>query len=223
MAGPLPGNASCAISLTFDGGLTEHAELVAPILDQAAVRGTFFVTVPAILERPSAWRNIAQSGHEIGSHPHFGVSEYGELPWSREAVRADLLEANRGIASVTGYIPTSFAKSGVSTQCLDGNYDSELRVYSAVRAAEIGTNDLHSATPNDVRCLPWDRTSDPSQFLPAAGEWTVPVFTQFFEPPSGQAEEDLRTLLELLRQRTDVWVAPFGEVAATLSRHRDSR
>ena len=223
MAGPLPGAATAAISLTFDGALVEHVEMVAPILDEAGIRGTFFVTVPAMLERPAAWRTVAQSGHEVGSHPHFGVSVDGQLDWTKEAVRIDLLETNRGIASITGFLPTSFAKSGSSTRCVDGDYDADLRVYAAVRSSEVGSNDLVVASPTDVKCLPWDRISGALKFLPVPGGWTVPVFTRFFDPHWDQAENDLRALVEVLVQREDIWVAPFGEVAAALPRPHDSR
>jgi peptidoglycan/xylan/chitin deacetylase (PgdA/CDA1 family) len=222
----LPEGATSAISLAFDGGLVEHVELVAPLLAESGIRGTFFVTVPALLDHPTKWRVIAESGHELANHSHHALTHTGELPnWTRQAVREDLLESNRGIASITGYLPTSFAMSGFSTLCADGDYARDLvTIFTAIRTAEIGSNDVSATNPRDARALPWERaTGEAVQLLPRSGEWTVPVFTQFFHPQFDAAEEDLRLLVDALRGREDIWVAPFGEVAAQLNPDLNSR
>ena len=222
----LPGGATSAISLTFDGGLAEHVELVAPILREAGLRATFFVTVPALLSRPQGWRDIVGAGHELGNHAHFEVSERGELArWSRSSVREDVLETSRGIGFVTEYLPTSFALSGESTLCADGDYLPELvRIFSAIRSAEVGSNDLATTNPKDVRCIPWQRVrGSVVQMLPRPGEWTVPVFSEFFSLPYDAAEDDLRLLVQTLAIRPEIWTAPFGEVAAQLPLIRESR
>ena len=222
----LPDGATSALSLTFDGGFVDHVELVAPMLAEANVRATFFVPVAPLLDRPRPWRQIAEAGHEIANHAHFGVSDEGSLDnWELDAVRADLMDANLGIGAVTGFLPTSFAMSGVSTRCANGDYARDLvAAFAAIRSAEVGSNDISATNPRDVRCLPWNLASGAAtQLLPTPGEWTVPVFSRFFDPQFDAAEEDLRSLLAEIAHRPEIWVAPFGEVAARLTKLPESR
>src|SRR5687767_8382664 len=123
-----PEGTKAAISLTFDGGLLEHWELVAPILAEHEFRATVFVTVPNLLERPEAWRKVAAAGHEIGSHSHFGISTNGNLPaWTLEMVEDDLRLTDKGILEILGSRVESFALSGSETTCAEGDYAPILR------------------------------------------------------------------------------------------------
>jgi peptidoglycan/xylan/chitin deacetylase (PgdA/CDA1 family) len=66
-----PKSITGAVSLTFDDGLDSQLENAMPLLDQAQIRGTFYVN-PG---RNSAWNHqlprwqlAAERGHEIGNH-----------------------------------------------------------------------------------------------------------------------------------------------------------
>src|SRR4051812_41101319 len=90
--GVWPGSARCAVSLTYDGALPDHLELVRPTLNRMGMHGTFYVTPEGLLERLPEWQAAIQEGHEIGSHSLHGVSaEDGSLPnWNLEMVHGDL-------------------------------------------------------------------------------------------------------------------------------------
>jgi len=66
-----------AFSLTFDDGLHTHTQNAAPILNQYGFKATFYLIPPYLTETlPGIWRygtwqdftNLANEGHEIGSH-----------------------------------------------------------------------------------------------------------------------------------------------------------
>ena len=218
-----PNGATSAISLTFDGGYPEHWEMVAPILEEAGVRGSFFVTVPALLENPTAWKRIASHGHEIGSHSHLGVSTNGELMgWTIEMVREDLRMTDKGIVELLECPVISFARSGTSTVCADGDYGPILqRQFSSIRSTESGSNSLADVDTFAVKSLFWrDLVGPIESFLPQHDHWTVPVFSKFFQIEFGAAEDDLRFLLGHLKKDHSIWVAPFGEVAEHISKTR---
>jgi peptidoglycan/xylan/chitin deacetylase (PgdA/CDA1 family) len=69
MRGDLPARTIC---LTFDDGKKSHLDLVAPVLQEAGVRGTFFIITewlgrPNFLKPPDLKR-LSDMGMEIGSH-----------------------------------------------------------------------------------------------------------------------------------------------------------
>lgn len=218
-----PDGTKAALSLTFDGGYPEHWELVAPLLQETGIRGTFFVTVPSLLDNPEAWKKLAAQGHEIGSHSLFGVSSNGELSsWTLEMVRDDLRMTDKGIVELLECPVTSFALAGESTACSDGDYAAILqRQFSCVRSVAIGQNQADSVDIFNVHSLFWrDLVGPVESYLPTVGNWSVIAFDKFFEVGFGAAEEDLRVLLARLASTKEIWVAPFGEVAEYVSRTR---
>ena len=65
-----PGGAKAAIVLTYDDALTSQLDNAVPALDEAGLKGTFFLSniKPADVER---WRQAAEGGHELGNHTIF--------------------------------------------------------------------------------------------------------------------------------------------------------
>jgi peptidoglycan/xylan/chitin deacetylase (PgdA/CDA1 family) len=214
-----PQEFTSAMSICFDGGLVEHVELVGPILAEHGIRATFFVTVPAILERPEEWRQIVAEGHELASHSHFGITVDGALPaWTLEMVRDDLRASVEGIRAVAGVEPMSFARDWSASSCADGDYAELLaEAFSGVRLADHGVNDPREVDISRVKSMRWSDLVGPVEsLLPEAGQWTVPVFDRFFDLDVEAAEPDLRILLGHLKNREDVWTAPFGEVVSRI-------
>ena len=197
----------------------EHVELVAPILTEHGVQATFFVTVPAILERPEAWRQIRAEGHEIASHSHFGITANGALPaWTLDMVRDDLRASVEGIREIAGVEPVSFARDGSTSNCADGDYGELLRErFAGIRIAEPGVNDPSEVEIAEVRSTRWmDLVGPVESLLPESGQWKVPVFDRFFDSDVEAAEQDLRILLGHLNRRRDIWIAPFAEVVSRI-------
>jgi len=67
-----PKNRVAAVSLSYDDGLPNHYQLVAPQLEAHGFRGTFYIPLKSdILQNPMAWRALASKGHELGNHTVF--------------------------------------------------------------------------------------------------------------------------------------------------------
>lgn len=62
-----------AVTLSYDDAIPSHFEQVAPQLEKAGLRGTFYITVdsPGFRDHPDAWRKVAAAGHELGNHSLF--------------------------------------------------------------------------------------------------------------------------------------------------------
>lgn len=218
-----PDEARSAISLTFDGGLPEHLELVFPILEEHEVKATFFVTPPALLENPVAWKKVAQAGHEIGSHSFYKATDDGSLvAWTLDMVREDLRMTEKGIAEICEVPVASFALPGEKTECAEGDYMAVLsRLYSYIRSPLSHPNLAETFDPHKIGSLFWrDLVGPVEAFLPSEDNWNVVVFEPFFEVGAEAAEDDLRFLLAHLAKRKDIWVAPMGVVGQQLKPSR---
>ena len=65
-----PGNASCAVTLTYDDGLKSQLDNALPVLNECGIKGTFFLS-GAALQEPACfprWKEVVNAGHEIGIH-----------------------------------------------------------------------------------------------------------------------------------------------------------
>jgi len=108
------------VSLTFDDALDEHLDRAIPLLEQAGLRGTFYLNVgnERFGTRHRDWADAAARGHELGNHTvfHPGVSA---KPWVTEGIaletytldrmRRELIVANQILSMVDGQTERSFA------------------------------------------------------------------------------------------------------------------
>ena len=70
---PWPNGAKAAVVLSYDDGVDVHLDYVAPDLEAAGLRGTFFVPghSESLAKRFPEWRALAARGHELGNHAIF--------------------------------------------------------------------------------------------------------------------------------------------------------
>jgi peptidoglycan/xylan/chitin deacetylase (PgdA/CDA1 family) len=70
---PWPGGAKAAVVLSYDDGIDVDLDHVAPDLEAAGLRGTFFVpgSSESLAKRLPEWRALAARGHELGNHAIF--------------------------------------------------------------------------------------------------------------------------------------------------------
>jgi peptidoglycan/xylan/chitin deacetylase (PgdA/CDA1 family) len=67
-----PNGTTAAVSLTYDDALPCHYEHVAPVLEAAGLRGTFYTPIyGTLMTDPTPWRELAGRGHELGNHTIF--------------------------------------------------------------------------------------------------------------------------------------------------------
>ena len=88
---PLPEGRRAAVSLTYDDALPVHRELVAPLLSERGLRGTFYTpaAAPDLHRKVEAWRGVAGLGHELGNHTcwHPCRNDHGKASWVRYDLR----------------------------------------------------------------------------------------------------------------------------------------
>jgi hypothetical protein len=87
---PWPSGARAAVALTYDDGLDVHLDNVAPDLDSAGLKGTFYLPghSESLARRLPEWRALALRGHELGNHALFhpclrNPPEGGDRSWVR--------------------------------------------------------------------------------------------------------------------------------------------
>ena len=108
------------VSLTFDDGLTEHLDIVIPILDVHQLCGTFYVhlSAPAFGPRIDDWKQAARTGHEIGNHTILHpaderkawVTEGNSLDrYTMDRMRQELQTANQILSGVDDRTERTFA------------------------------------------------------------------------------------------------------------------
>jgi peptidoglycan/xylan/chitin deacetylase (PgdA/CDA1 family) len=70
---PWPHGAKAAVVLSYDDGVDIDLDNVAPDLEAAGLRGTFFVPgqSESLAKRLPEWRAVAARGHELGNHAIF--------------------------------------------------------------------------------------------------------------------------------------------------------
>lgn len=67
-----PEGRRAAVSLTYDDGLPQHRQEVAPLLEHHGLRATFYLPINSdLVDEPGAWHRVATAGHELGNHTIF--------------------------------------------------------------------------------------------------------------------------------------------------------
>lgn len=108
------------VGLTFDDALDEHLDAAVPILENAGLRGTFYLNVgnERFAARHGEWANAAARGHELGNHTifHPGVSAKSWVTegialegYNLDRMRHELIAANQILSMVDGRNERSFA------------------------------------------------------------------------------------------------------------------
>ena len=65
-----PGDRRGAVSLTYDDAMVAHRKVVVPLLEEHAIKATFYVPVYSddFMAEPREYADIAHAHHEIGNH-----------------------------------------------------------------------------------------------------------------------------------------------------------
>lgn len=235
-----PGGASGAVSLTYDDGLACHFQRVAPQLEVAGLRGTFYPHVMSddFRKQPDAWRAIAAHGHELGNHtvfhpcrnnpgisPEFDLRHYGERRWC-----AEMELANWILNQMDGQSERTFGNT-----CWDNWIGSDekpicleqliARYFVAARGErrERGVNP-RSFNPYNLGTICADATVFEKlkariEDAVSAGEWLIFSMHGVGGSSSGQCihEDDHQRLVDwLVANGKRIWTAPLRTVVKHL-------
>lgn len=100
------------IYLTFDGGISTETQKILDILDEHAVKATFFVIAEGYAQSPDMLQEIVRRGHTLGVQSY--TDRYAEIYESVESYLADFNAAYTLLKEVTGVKPTIFRFPGGS-------------------------------------------------------------------------------------------------------------
>jgi peptidoglycan/xylan/chitin deacetylase (PgdA/CDA1 family) len=236
-----PKGARMAISLTFDDGRGSQPSKGAPVLDEYAVKGTFYVVPSAVKGQLAGWKKVVEKGHEIGNHS-INHSCSGNFVWSRKnalenytiaQMRTELLEANTQIEALLGVKCESYAYPCGQTFVGRGkNTQSFVPVIAELFAS--GRTWLDEAPVDPSYCDMAQLTGiemdgkDFEQILPLIeaartnGQWLVLAGHETAD--SGPQTTRLAMLRKLCEYAKDpangIWIAPVGEVARYVKAER---
>jgi peptidoglycan/xylan/chitin deacetylase (PgdA/CDA1 family) len=219
-----------AVSLTFDDARPVHLQVAVPELNKRHLRATFFVTISK-LSSLDEWRKVYSQGHELGNH---SVSHEHPAGLSDESAETQVEDAKRFLDSnfqtqvdvfAYPYLETSpglvfwvkkydFAARG---GCSDQGCDRDS--FYIIPGAKINWYNIPSQPAltrygSDVY-KSWIDTAISRK------AWTVLQIHGIGDASTGWEPIPTVTFISLLdyvkeSESRDLWVAPFGQVAAYL-------
>lgn len=229
-----PENKKMALSLTFDDARESQVIVGTKLLDQYAIKATFFVVPSAVEKQLAGWKNAVTSGHEIGNHSVVHPCS-GNFAWSRnkaledytiKKMKKELEECNQRIEQLLQVKAEVFAyPCGQKYVGREAKTKSYVPLISKMFIAGRGWMD---EAPNDpVHCNFPQLTGvemDGKSFeqvlalieeAKKTGQWLVLAGHEMGD--SGRQTTQLEMLKRLAEYVQDpangVWIAPMGIVA----------
>lgn len=219
-----------AISLTFDDGLVVQSEHALPVMNEREVRGTFFVITNSLYVPIEFWKEQQDKhGHEIGSH---SVNHRKLAEMERGEIEFEVHNSKVWLQRELGKSVDSFCYP--YTDANEAILEAVRHSYYQARGGRVAREDKFMI-PTEHNTNLWNTPAlhiGPSLMfnkeLPEMvdtavrrGAWLVlmlhgvgPVETEWDNISTEQFEE----LLDLICI-PEIWVAPFGEVAANFRRY----
>ena len=228
-------NKKCAVALTYDDALNIHLDQVIPALDSVGLKATFYLigSSDAFTKRIPEWRKAAAKGHELGNHTLFHPC-YGKRP-GREWVKPDYDLNNYTLQRATDEIKMNSAlleatdgkkKRTLACPCGDtkvGDSSYLFRVKDNFVAVRDGTPDANAVNPFRGVTVQWVSVyENTGEQLIAAVKRAMEsnaLLIFVFHGVGGEHSINVsaaahRQLLQFLKQQeSQVWVAPFVDIA----------
>jgi peptidoglycan/xylan/chitin deacetylase (PgdA/CDA1 family) len=200
------GNHPAALTLTFDDNyLTQHT-FALPALKERGFRSTLFVITD--WAQWDWYVEAANEGHEIGAHTlsHPYLTRLSAADAEKEIAASQ--------AAINSHVPgqkcLTFAYPyGDVNPLVEGLV---MKYYIGARGAVI-SNDLYNETSYDVSIRSVADMEKLTEQAVSQGTWLIPMFHSFDPAEYGKwTPEMFLTYMDYLHDRSDLWVAPFGEV-----------
>ena len=112
-----PRGKKMGLSLTFDDARLSQIDKGIPLLDKYGVKGTFYLSPDAMVQRLDGWKKAVKNGHDIGNHSLVHPCT-GNFDWSRDKalenytlmdMNSELDSSINVIQAALGVRPLSFA------------------------------------------------------------------------------------------------------------------
>jgi peptidoglycan/xylan/chitin deacetylase (PgdA/CDA1 family) len=242
-----PKGCRAAVSLSYDDGISNHPQVVAPQLEAHGLRGTFYAPLRSrLMQDPLPWRAMAARGHELGNHSVFHPcwSVRGKYAsWLPEAYNLEnytterwldeMNTANEALKLVDGRSERTYGNT-----CFDnylGPADDPVclepliaQLFVAARGEETNKPvDLEHLNYNNLGTIWGDRrafgdfSSELNEILDTGG-WVIYTFHGVGEEAHNHhinAEEHRRLLAFLRDSAAQYWTAPVMDVVKWLKKH----
>ena len=229
IATPWKNGARATVSITMDDGYASQWRFMAPLLASRGFSGTFFIVTGWVDQENlwDRWREVAEAGHEIGSH---GATHTPLTGLDPEGMRREMEESRRRIRDVLG---PGHGRSFAYPQSSASPEMAKLAAEAGYEAARTGGVAFAPASPADLRLVPslhplastplWEMNSWVVD-IRGKGGWLVIGVHGIAEPDraaSGTQQgwepvpgERYVALIDHIAAAGDaLWVAPFGDVA----------
>lgn len=235
-----PNGARYAVSLTYDDALPTDLTNAVPALDKAGLRGTFFLSGQAYKSADGLkpWVPVGKAGHELGSHsiehpcsksiglasPPGGLETY-DLPRMEKELketRARLAALGVRPAGETYAYPCGNTYVGEDRQSY---IPLVAKLFKAARGVQGSVADPYTVDLLNVPAVGGDKNGDALrgwvERAETEGGWVVFYFHGVGGDYLTTKLEAHQALLDYLKSAEGLaWVAPFGEVADWVKKHR---
>lgn len=212
-----PNGSRAALSLLYAGGLPEHAEMATGILRDLGIRATFAIDPAEVVLQVPHWRDVFYFGHEAMNGSLAGyASEEGLTNWTRLAVEHELHLANKFIreeldATAKGvWVPSErpHDAQGSYEPLLSKTFEYAVGPVQGVNVVRTPRTQLRSSELLEYP-LSTIRELQNTRSL----RWTIIRIDGLFNGTDNQRILAHRLLIEAIaRNRSNIWVAPVGEV-----------
>ncbi|MCX5762299.1 MAG: polysaccharide deacetylase family protein [Gemmatimonadetes bacterium] len=229
-----------AVSLTFDDARLSQIDVGIPLLNQFGLKGTFFVSLTAMLKRLDGWRAAVRAGHEVGNHtvkhPCTGnfhwCAQTALEDYTLDQMAAELDEANAQIEKQIGIRPQSFAYPcgqtfvgcGVNTRSYVPLVAERFLVGRGF-SLKVPNNpwrcDLAQVMGVDFDCQPIEEIQRQIEQARASGSWIVFAGHEMGATQSQSVSEAVLTpLCRYLTESADLWVDTTANIGAYVAEAR---
>lgn len=235
-----PAGKKAAVSLTFDDARLSQIDVGIPLLNQFGLKSTFFVSLPALMQRLDGWRAAVRAGHEVGNHtvrhPCTGnfhwCAQTALEDYTLDQMAAELDDANAQIETQLGIRPQSFAYPCGQTFVGRG---ADTRSYVPLVAErflvgrgfslKVPNNpsrcDLAQVMGIDFDCQPIAAIQQQIEQASASGSWIVFAGHEMGATQSQSVPEAVLTpLCRYLTESTDLWVDTTATIGAYIAAAR---
>ena len=247
-----PAGQQGAVTLSYDDAIPSHFQSVAPQLEKAGLRGTFYIQADSggFRAHTDQWRRVAQVGHELGNHSlHHPCrkDQPGQHTWLADDYNLSNYTAARWLAEMRMtnlilYLVDGKTERTFGNTCCDnyiGPLDNKICLETLVPQLFVGArgefvsrpiNPMQAKLANcghysgDRRTFEQLRTEIEAAL--GKGQW---IFYMFHGVGEGTHSlyidaEEHRKLVEYLGANKDrIWTAPAVEIATYLKGVRQQK
>ncbi|QHT66991.1 polysaccharide deacetylase family protein [Rhodocytophaga rosea] len=234
-----PESKQALIVLTYDDALLSHLQVAIPQLNQARLKGTFFLKEPAATHI-NAWKEASQKGHELGNHtvyhpclsskfkadPHYQAENY-----SVDNMMREISTMNTILYAIDNKLDHTYAYPCGETSIQGKSYVDRLKKSGFVAYARaVGSSpiitDFKNLDPYQVPCMGFAINapgSDMIEFVKQVQQnkgMGVLIFHgvggDYLEVSAAAHQELVQYLKEHQEQ---IWVATFKEAMDYVTKH----